>query len=899
MNLNLTSLLILLLPIFLKAQSGGVQGVVKNQRGEILPFSAVAVRGSELGTMANEDGRYHLVLKPGYYEIVFQHLGYQSGMKAITVGTETVTFDAVMAEQPLELNEFKVNARNEDPAYTIMRRAIAKSRYHSLRVESYKAKAYTKSSVIITDLPLEFLYKKELDKMANEDNFKKGVPILNETVSEIEFQQPNIYKQKVIASRNSQDNNFANPNEYLLSSFYKPDVVGNVSPLSPKAFSNYKFEYMGSFREHGLEVNKIKVIPRAYGDGVFRGTIHIIEDLWCIHSLDLETVKMGIGLKIKQLYAPVQEVWVPINQQFYADGGFYGIKGKAEYIISQSFSSLKLNPLFVQEIEVLDEKKEKEEVRSIRLNNKEIKNQNLEQLLNSQKKISARDLRKIMKEFDKQTFENSKDKGEDVDMIEKRVQSTEIDSMASNRSVTFWDSIRTVPLSTAEKISYRRLDSLVQVKKPELGNNKKPDSNQEIVKSSGGKKVPVSDMLFGHTFNLSQAPSWKLKYNGPVKGLQVNTVEGWTIDGTGLSLQHATRTDTSLGRKGYSLAINASARYSFGRNKLSPVGGVEYNQGRHKLSVNGGRTVAQYNSQNPVSPFLNSLTTLFFEQNFIKIYQKDFVRFQYDYLQSNDHLKVNFFVEYADRHSLANLEKTNPYRWINWKKREFTSNTPDNDYFNDTSFEADHLAFTAGAEASWKPWQQYRIRKGKLTYYKDDSPEFALSYRKGFHGLSGSSVDYDFVKIKVKHGFETGIKSKLYYQVAAGAFLNNNQVYFADFNHFNGNLFFFQLGDPTGNFRMLDYYQLSTDKRFAEFHVLSEFRQLLFTQLTWFRKYGIKETLQVHYLATPTSKHYTELGYGFDVGIRFPFRIEVIGNFENMKHRHTALRIGTTMNLPF
>jgi hypothetical protein len=58
------------------------------------------------------------------------------------------------------------------------------------------AKAYTKSSIVVTDLPMEFLYKKELKEMEKETNFKKGVPILNETVSEVTFKQPNSYKQK-------------------------------------------------------------------------------------------------------------------------------------------------------------------------------------------------------------------------------------------------------------------------------------------------------------------------------------------------------------------------------------------------------------------------------------------------------------------------------------------------------------------------------------------------------------------------------------------------------------------------------------------------------------------------------------------------------------------------------
>ena len=166
------------------------------------------------------------------------------------------TFDLVMQEEALNLGEVLIGDKDEDPAYTIMRRAIAKSRYHLLQIDSYTAKVYSKSSFVITDLPLEFLYKKEMKELEKESNFKKGVPILNESVSEITFKQPNNYTQKVIAARNNQDNSFASANAYFLTSFYQPLVVEAVSPLSPKAFYYYKFEYEGSFRENGIEVNK-------------------------------------------------------------------------------------------------------------------------------------------------------------------------------------------------------------------------------------------------------------------------------------------------------------------------------------------------------------------------------------------------------------------------------------------------------------------------------------------------------------------------------------------------------------------------------------------------------------------------------------------------------------------
>ena len=205
------------------AQTGthatGLKGIIKTKSGQPLPFAAIAVKGTETGTISNEEGKYQLNLKPGYYEVVFQYLGFKTGMKAFTIENKMETFDLTMEEQALTLGEVRIGSKDEDPAYTIMRRAIAKSRYHFLQVESYTAKAYSKSSFVITDLPMEFLYKKELKEIEKESNFKKGVPILNESVSEVTFRQPNSYKQRVIAARNSQDKNFADANAYFLTSF--------------------------------------------------------------------------------------------------------------------------------------------------------------------------------------------------------------------------------------------------------------------------------------------------------------------------------------------------------------------------------------------------------------------------------------------------------------------------------------------------------------------------------------------------------------------------------------------------------------------------------------------------------------------------------------------------------
>lgn len=891
-----------------QAPASGIKGLIKTKKGEPLPFAAIIVKGTSVSTISNEEGQYQLDLKPGYYEVIFQYLGYKTGQKNFTVEEKMQTFDLTMEEQALNLGEVRIGARDEDPAYTIMRSAIAKSRYHFLQVDSYTAKVYSKSSFVITDLPMEFLYKKELKEMEKEANFKKGVPMLNETVSEVTFRQPSVYKQRVVATRSSMDKNMADPNMYLLASFYQPEVVKAVSPLSPRAFAYYKFEYLGAFRENGIEVNKIKVTPRNWGEGVYRGTIQIIEGEWSIYSLDLQTVNTGFRLDIKQVYSPVQGVWMPVNQQFHVQGGIYGLKGKGDFVISQSFTNVKVNPAFKPDIVVIDDKKYAEEAKKVRLTGREIKTQSMEQVVSKQKEFSAKNLRKMMKEYEKQDLKEKEKKGEDIDLRMSREDSTQVDPMATRRTMAFWDSLRTVPLTVAEVKSYTRLDSLVITHE---GSEKQKDSLKaskgDTTKLKKASKFGFGDLLTGHNFRLGKEGPFRLDYIGPLPGVQVNTVEGLVLNGAGLKLRHLggrkkTSGKSGVARNGQEWSVGGLTRYSFGRNKLLATGVGDYGWGRNAISISGGRGIAQFNGESPMHPLLNTLTTLFLEQNFIKEYQKDFLRVDFKNSQENEHFEIKASIEYADRSALPNLEKTSPYRWIDWKRREFTSNIPDNSE-NRTDVAVlpppmqAHQALTVGIAASYKPWQKYRTRSGKTSYYDDDSPKFSVNYRKGIHNAFGSDVDFDFVQIGIQHGFETGIRSKLRYKLAAGSFLNKNAVQFPDYQHFAGNRFFFQLGDPVGTFRMLDYYKYSTSKEFFEAHVLTELRQFLLTQIPWFRILGVKENFFLHYLATPDSDNYAELGYGLDIGIRFPLRVEVVNSFEGFKYKSTAFRVGTTMNI--
>ena len=66
------------------------------------------------------------------------------------------------------------------------------------------------------------------------------------------------------------------------------------------------------------------------------------------------------------------------------------------------------------------------------------------------------------------------------------------------------------------------------------------------------------------------------------------------------------------------------------RDKLGILQGTLDNR-KWNATLEGGKYVYQLNGNNPISPGLNSLTTLLFEQNFLKNYQKQFIRAEYTY----------------------------------------------------------------------------------------------------------------------------------------------------------------------------------------------------------------------------------------------------------------------------
>jgi hypothetical protein len=206
---------ILVLVVSVTAQAGGVKGVIKADDGTPLAFATIYVKQLGTGVASDMDGKYEVALAPGTYDIIYQFLGYESVARKVEVGTDFVQINITLKTQVMMLQNVTIKAGKEDPAYTIMRKAIAKAKYHTQQLDSYTARVYIKGKGQLKDFP--WLAKKALEK----EGITKDRVFIQESVSDITYTRPNKFEEKVIAVYTTgKTEGTQSPNPYVFGSFY-------------------------------------------------------------------------------------------------------------------------------------------------------------------------------------------------------------------------------------------------------------------------------------------------------------------------------------------------------------------------------------------------------------------------------------------------------------------------------------------------------------------------------------------------------------------------------------------------------------------------------------------------------------------------------------------------------
>ncbi len=831
------------------SQNTQVSGKITDEKSGPLAYATVYIRELGTGTVANDVGFYTLNLPAGSYHLVFQSLGYESVEKEVHVNTDPILLDIVLPGQTIMLKNIVVSDKNEDPAYAIMRKAIAKAEYHLNQVDTSSAMIYLKGKGRVLSVP--FFIRGAMKK----EGIDSTKLFLSESYSIVQYRRPNIVKEKVISVRTSGPESKTDPMEFINGNIYDTRTGNVISPLSPKAFAWYRFKYMGSFKEGDYEISKIKVIPRVRNEETFEGTISFVEDYFCVHSLDLNITIKGINVNFEQIYKPiVDNVWLPVTHKIFVEGKIFGVAFEYTYLASVSDYYVEVNPDLPKELVLIDEKSEI-------LDDKTKRQATAMSKLQEGEELTTEELKAVLKSYEKQERADQK---EPQIFLNKTFQ---IDSMAYKKDSSYWIQKRPIPLNNDEIKGYIWMDSLAEV-------HAREEKGDTLTRKDRSGFSP-GHLIMGARYKIGEKAHFSIEN----MKTQFNTVEGWYLE-SGLSV-------TKTFENKQWLKIYPRARYGFSGKQLYATMGLDYGFGprmqRTDLHFLGGRYIYQINSGNPISPFVNTLYSVFAERNYIKLYEKQFVKAQISKDLSSV-FRINAGAEWSKRKELFN---TTSCTLIDVKNRDFSPNAPENIEIGNASF-PEHEAMIVTGSIRYTPGKTFGLRNDNL-FQINRTPEFELSYTGGLKSVGGEA-DFHHVSVSGVTRVELG-RNNLDVRLETGGFVSSKPQYLMDFHHFNGNQTIFAPGADLGKYRMLDYYTYSTRDSYLSGFLQYNPSKLLFTHFDGIRKSGIRESLYVNYLNTSQAGNYFETGIAFDNVLKV-FKLEAVTSFMNGKYQNFGVRVG-------
>lgn len=308
------------------SQSYRISGKILDAKtNKPLSFATMKVLETGTGTTADDKGEFILNVKGGSYNVVASYIGYFTDTAAFFVEGENVERNIYL--NPTDIYTEVIEVAGEDPSYEIIRKAIKYKQTFKKDLYEYNYDAYSK---FVASSNLNLYGDKSLKKDSSNMNI---IGILeSETIGY--FRKPDEEKQIVKAKRETANisRGFAVP---LIVNFYDEAIDFGVNkvpgPLADDAFDHYDYKLIGTTSIDSTTVFKISVINTSSLNPQFLGNIYIIDSLFALIKIDLQTnmeVVQGIdNLAFKQKFSQESDkknkrFWMPTDVEIYGSGRF-------------------------------------------------------------------------------------------------------------------------------------------------------------------------------------------------------------------------------------------------------------------------------------------------------------------------------------------------------------------------------------------------------------------------------------------------------------------------------------------------------------------------------------------------------------------------------------------------
>lgn len=848
-----------------------IYGIIQDTNGDPIPYASIYIPELSSGSMANIDGSFQINLPCQSHEIIIQSMGYKTQKLTIDLSKNRSDYNIILKTQPISIDQVTVNTSSEDPAYNMIRKAIVMAQYYKKQVKTYDCNVYVRSFYDVDNIP--FL----AEKLMNEEDLRDvKVGNVYETYMHYSYEYPNKVKEKILHVKTGDRDTSKNGSSYINLSFYNIGGSSIISPLSKSSFSVYEFEYISSYSENEKLIHKIKVIPKRAGNDLMKGMIYLNDETWNINSVDVKFKQQLVNIHYKQIYSEIEpNAWLPINHDIKVETNLLGFKVHFQYMASLSDISLTTDSVIDLKIQQAlkqnkaDIAKIKEELIQAKANRKLSKTEEKINELIEKENLNKKETLKLVRLIKKQ--ENAEQYKNDDDFEISKNHQTEYDDSAFVTKDSIWNLIRQIPLSTEESEIYVSRDSLNLIIDGDTIINKERRLIANLFVFNGFVKTPNKNE--------------RLQIPGLFRQLRLNfnTVDGITIDKTlfnyrrnykgGRYYSIEPRIEFLLARKGTNKELSFTSLY----NTKSRAG----------FNIDFGKVSEDFNREHAIEPIINTVSSLLFEENYKKIFQKEYLKIEHHFDIKNG-LALSSSLELENR---TQKQNNSSFKILNRKSKSYTSNIPNHSDIVLAPIQvANHQATSIAASLSYTPKYFYRIKDGRKEMLYSNYPTYSLNYEQGIKDIFGGDSEFYLLEFSIHQAREYKLLDQVSYYAGIGKFIGTKPNYFADYKAFTTTPFFISGQKQAYSFRLLDYYQFNARDYYLEGHFSVEDNALLLKRLPLFSETNLTEELHFNYLYTEQELHFYEFGYSLN-RILLLLNLEVFVSFVDHKHDATGFRM--------
>ncbi len=373
---------------------------------------------------------------------------------------------------------------------------------------------------------------------------------------------------------------------------------------------------------------------------------------------------------------------------------------------------------------------------------------------------------------------------------------------AYERDSTYWSSTRVEPLTFEEQRLVSKMDSI------KTAHNKKEYKDSIETEFN---KLKLTDILYDGVAWRSHEKKTYLSVASLPSMLDLEIIGGWRI---GQYVNYSKRFNN-----GKWIWLYGSGDIGFRNKDVKGRGGVyaildPYRQLFVQLDI--GR---RFTSVNPNDAYLNQISRSNYVLN--DSYAVYFSQELFNGFYAHASLSGNYYRSFED------------YEFGNWIDQYLVDNEP-------LQFDPYRTAVTKFWFA-YTPFQKFITEPDRKRVLGSAYPTLKVYYKKGWNGLLGSTVDFDFMEFELSQDIILGAMGNSKYTVKTGKFLNSKSVELIDQKRFRqSDMILFSNG--LESFQLLDT-AMNTTQAFIEMHYVHHFNGAIMNFIPFVKQLRIRTLL--------------------------------------------------------